>query len=136
MRRMLTMTLALMLMSGCALISQIQGMTPKQKAVWMMSAFTSQLNAVRLQAVTYWHDDTTEAARLLMRWKMTLLKKAYPLIEAYVEAVDNGTEPGLNVESAVFQILNLVIDGLAGDVPPGMTLVDPPLRPLPPANDV
>jgi hypothetical protein len=132
MRRLLTIALALMLMSGCALIRQIGDMTPKQKAVWMMSTFNGQIQSLRMQAIHYWDERTSEEARLIMRWKMTLLRKVYPMIKAYAEAAARGEDPGASTETVIIEIINQVLDAAACDVPPGADLVDPPPKPARP----
>jgi hypothetical protein len=126
---MMTMTLALVLMSGCALLRQIGDMSPKQKAVWMMSTFVAQLNALKTEARWYWSDQVSDADRLVMRWKMTLLQKAYPLIKGYADAAERGEDPGLVSEDTILDLINQVIDAAAGKVPAGVKLADPPPKP-------
>lgn len=126
MRRMITIVLALMLMTGCTLISKVQEMTPKQKATWAMNTFVMEMQKLQMQARCYFHDHTTDEQRLIMRYKMALLQEAYKLIKEYAEAAEAGRDPDMNLEGRIFDILNAVISAAETGVPEGAKLYPPP----------
>lgn len=128
MRKALIIAL-LMVLPGCALLDGLAKMSPKQKAIWMMATYTVEMSRLRAEATRYWDPDTSEAKRLVLRYRMTLLREVYPLIKAYVDSVENGGTPLPSKEVIVFEILNRIVEAVVGGVPSGIELADPPPRP-------
>lgn len=129
MRRMILVAVALMLMTGCALVSRIQALTPKQKATIMMDTFVMELRGLQAEARFYHDPMVTPEARLIMRYKMALLQAVYPLIKEYVEDAEAGREPDLQLEHRIFAIIGQIVSAAEEGAPPGAKLADPPPAP-------
>jgi hypothetical protein len=129
MRKVFLVSLLLSALTGCALVSAITQMTPKQKAIWLMSTFKDQLTSLQEQGKAYYDAETTDAERKLMRWKMTLLREVLPLIRAYAAAVEAGSTPDPRLEDLIMPILDRLLNAQLGGVPEDAVLSEPP--PLP-----
>lgn len=126
MKKAFLIMMAMVLMSGCALISRIAEMSPKHKALWMMSTFNAEWIEFQQQGAYYFHPETTDADRLMMRWKLALLQKVYPLIEEYAERAEHGLEADLNLENLIVDIINQILQAEITGAPEGAELAPGP----------
>lgn len=127
MKRMITIALALMLMTGCTLVRRIQEMSPKHKATWMMNTFVVELQNLRAEARGYYFMD--EDSQRIIRYKMWLLRKVFPLISDYADAAEQGKEPDLGLENSIIDVMNLILGAGEAGVPEGAELAEPPPKP-------
>ena len=85
----------LVLLSGCPALQVWEDMTPKAKALWLMSTYDREFEDYVRQASE--PEKLTEAQKIVMRAKKAALKKAWPLIKLYSTMVTGGV-PSANVE--------------------------------------
>ena len=126
MKKRLTTAAMLLALTGCALVTRFQSMTPKQKSLWLVATFTAEMHELREQAKYYYNPEVTDAEREVMRWKMTLLRQALPLIKSYIEAAEAGEEIAPDVETVIYDLLNLILSAERSGIPAGAILAEPP----------
>lgn len=78
--------------------------SPQEKAYSIMALYNQQYKDTMSMALT--GDALTEEQKEVVRAKKKILTKVYPLIMAYVEYVDHGTVPSVEMETMILNYLN------------------------------
>ena len=101
-------------MASCCIfkgVTAYEDMTPKQKAVWMMSVYNAQYADYQAKAA---HPETlTEDQVRILRVKKDALKVAWPLIKTFNVLVDTGAPSGV-VESRALEAVMAILEIAGG----------------------
>jgi hypothetical protein len=107
--------LTLALVTGCCLFTQgiktFQDMTPKEKALWLMSVYNKEY--VEYEAATQDPTSLTEDQKETLRLKKKALQTAWPLIRAYTSMVNSGVASEETERNALKAVEALL--GIGGD---------------------
>ncbi len=87
-------------------IKPLSEMTPQEKAVWMLSVYTSQYDDYKLQVVK---PDLSDDQKNILREKKKALTEVYPLIELYIGYVDTGALPTIETETLIINNLDRLL---------------------------
>ena len=131
MRKFMCSILMLCMMTGCSLITKFQEMPAKQRVLWFMRTFNAEYMDV-CQAAQIYGLLSVEQQKIV-RWKHKLLMEVYPLIKAYLMAIEAGNDVAVAEEDAITALLNRIMLADPADVdknaPPDPNQKDPAIPP-------
>ena len=84
-------------------IKPLSEMTPKEKATWMMSIYSSQAEDYKRMVK---RPDLTNEQKAILRNKKDVAKQVWPLINTYRTYVNSGAVPTREVEEQIFKLIN------------------------------
>lgn len=84
-------------------IKPLSEMTPKEKAIWMMSVYSAQAEDYKRMVK---RPDLTNDQKAILRNKKDVAKKLWPLINTYRTYVNAGAVPTQEVEAEIIDLIN------------------------------
>ncbi|ACL06218.1 hypothetical protein Dalk_4540 [Desulfatibacillum aliphaticivorans] len=103
---LIVLALVLAMAVGCANVQQaandVQNMSPKAKATWMMSMYNTAYDDYAFQASAM---DISEDKRTVLRVKHDVLTEVYPLISMYSNYTKLGQIPPDDLTNNIIRLL-------------------------------
>lgn len=108
--RCLLVMMALVLLSGCAIIDQWKSMSAKQRAYAIVSTFNGEFAVLKVQLRDYLQSSAVKQRYL--RWKRWVLIQVYPLVKEFGAKLESG-ETDASLESRILGWLNQLLGAVA-----------------------